>query len=756
MGHRLVGLVISAGIVGSFMSSAGCTKGRTSPSEVTNGTSKGDTSRGSGDGAGDGGATTTAIARAEDLRAAALVPKEALVSRDVVLRRGAVRALARIRGASSIEPLVAALADEDAEVVTWAAYGIGATCAGHEDGHVRALVARAASLPAADSRAKTERGVVAPIVAVARALGRCGTRTAEVTLVAWARERDDLRREALLALADLAGRKHALADETTGALVEMLEARATRDVPSGHLAAAPFARLDVVPEAFAGRFSKAATAALDVAGEDRILVLKALGRASTDVVAVLGAFVATSSNPVPERAEAARSLARIGAAGKEMLLAKLALRVPGADPMMLLALGGAEYSVTLGMLEGARGAREDVTKSHEKTLYAFANLRAPGTPPPSLARRLARLRCTAAGILARGAYESEVLSGCDTRNSFDWERARLAALVERPLLGDRGKAFREIAASANPRIRESAAEAIGSHAELGDAAKVLLATMLAAKEAGVVASAADVLAAHPERVTTIAKKEIAAALDPSMPAPVSAPEQEPSPVVAAAMAKAMARTWPEDRVETRVALLDAAVALHVAGARAFVDAACKDPNVTVRARAEKALGLLVTDTKEVACPAPPVAAVAAKELDAPVSRDTRVVLDTDAGRLVLVFEPALAPVAVTRFVAQVRAGFHVGTNVHRVVPGFVAQFGDPEGDGYGGAGMLLRCETSPVPFGVHDIGVALAGRDTGSSQIFVTLAGTPHLDGEYARVGRAEGDWDAVAEGDVIRAETIE
>ncbi len=80
------------------------------------------------------------------------------------------------------------------------------------------------------------------------------------------------------------------------------------------------------------------------------------------------------------------------------------------------------------------------------------------------------------------------------------------------------------------------------------------------------------------------------------------------------------------------------------------------------------------------------------------------------------------------------------------------QFGDRGGDGYGGSGELLRCETSPVPFGALDVGVALAGRDTGSSQIFVTLARHPHLDGHYAWVGRASGDWDAVAEGDVIKA----
>ena len=54
------------------------------------------------------------------------------------------------------------------------------------------------------------------------------------------------------------------------------------------------------------------------------------------------------------------------------------------------------------------------------------------------------------------------------------------------------------------------------------------------------------------------------------------------------------------------------------------------------------------------------------------------------------------------------------------------------------------------------MGIAIAGKDTGSSQLFVTLARVPHLDGEYARVGRAEGDWWAVAEGDAIRSAQVE
>src|SRR6202020_1561526 len=140
------------------------------------------------------------------------------------------------------------------------------------------------------------------------------------------------------------------------------------------------------------------------------------------------------------------------------------------------------------------------------------------------------------------------------------------------------------------------------------------------------------------------------------------------------------------------------------------------------------------------------------ELGHTLAHDVRVTFSTDAGELAIVFEPALAPIAATRFAALAKGGFYDGIVVHRVVPGFVAQFGDPDGDGYGGAGTLLRCETSTLPFCPLDVGVALAGRDTGSSQLFVTLARFPHLDGEYARVGRAEGDWWSLAEGDVIHS----
>jgi cyclophilin family peptidyl-prolyl cis-trans isomerase len=106
----------------------------------------------------------------------------------------------------------------------------------------------------------------------------------------------------------------------------------------------------------------------------------------------------------------------------------------------------------------------------------------------------------------------------------------------------------------------------------------------------------------------------------------------------------------------------------------------------------------------------------------------------------------------------VRSGFFDGMLVHRVVPGFVVQLGDPDGDGFGGAPLPpLRCQTGGEPFDALSVGIALSGRDTGGSQFFVALRRAPHLDGDYSRVGRAAPGWDKLATGDrIVRARVLD
>jgi cyclophilin family peptidyl-prolyl cis-trans isomerase len=74
------------------------------------------------------------------------------------------------------------------------------------------------------------------------------------------------------------------------------------------------------------------------------------------------------------------------------------------------------------------------------------------------------------------------------------------------------------------------------------------------------------------------------------------------------------------------------------------------------------------------------------------------------------------------------------------VPNFVAQAGDPRGDGWGGPGTVLRDEVNPQRYAPGSVGMALSGPDTGGSQFFITHGAQPHLDGTYTIFGRVTSD----------------
>ncbi len=692
----------------------------------------------------------SALARAEDQRRGKDVPDLARTSHDPKVRRRAARALARIGDDTSAEPLTRMLADEDDETAAWAAYGLGRACKGREDANVRALVARATGLvdPDAGSPVAADAGARGGVeidlrTAIARAIGRCAAPSSEPVLAAWVRAQGAWADRAAFALGDVAARRGALTAETMTSLLEAAEGQhgAALDV-----AIYPLGRLDHVAEAFVPRAIDAAKAQLGRPGASRIFAVRVLGRTGKDAAPELVKVVTDRAFSLAEREEGARALGLLGEAGQAGIADALGRLVPDKDPFAIAALGTGEYGV-MATLAGALAA--EPAKKAEPALVALAHLEAPGTVPAPLARRLAELRCTASLALSRAAFDADVLKKCDAEGSEAWEKARLAALVRRPLLGERRAAWKLLARSKNVRVREDALEAFSLHGELGDVGRAALAEALASKTAGLVATAAAVVQAHPDRVMTLAESEKRAALDPRSPPPSANPARDVDPNIARALKEALAFPWAEDLVETRTNLVDAVVAVRIAGAREAAAAACKDANLTVRDRAVKALRALGDDAPS--CPPPPTPLAPAPELGRLVVHPVKIVLQTDAGELAFVVEPELAPVTATHLVELARAGFFKGILVHRVVPGFVVQLGDPGGDGYGGAGTLVRDETSPVAFGPLDVGIALGGRDTGSSQIFVTLARYPHLDGEYARVGRAEGDWAAVAQGDVVR-----
>ena len=105
------------------------------------------------------------------------------------------------------------------------------------------------------------------------------------------------------------------------------------------------------------------------------------------------------------------------------------------------------------------------------------------------------------------------------------------------------------------------------------------------------------------------------------------------------------------------------------------------------------------------------------------------------------------------FVRLAESGFFNGLTFHRVIPGFLIQGGDPRGDGYGGPGSTIRCEYNSHAYGRGAVGMALAGKDSGGSQFFITTTPQPNLDGAYTLFGRVLAGMDVVDRirpGDVI------
>lgn len=113
-----------------------------------------------------------------------------------------------------------------------------------------------------------------------------------------------------------------------------------------------------------------------------------------------------------------------------------------------------------------------------------------------------------------------------------------------------------------------------------------------------------------------------------------------------------------------------------------------------------------------------------------------------------------APLTVANFLTLVDRHYFDGLRFHRVVPGFVAQTGDPRGDGYGGPGGAIRDEINRRRYGSYVLGMALSGPDTGGSQWFITLAPQPHLDGGYTVFGQVSDGVPVllrITQGDMIR-----
>lgn len=135
-------------------------------------------------------------------------------------------------------------------------------------------------------------------------------------------------------------------------------------------------------------------------------------------------------------------------------------------------------------------------------------------------------------------------------------------------------------------------------------------------------------------------------------------------------------------------------------------------------------------------------------------RSVQAIVTTSKGSFTIDLLPTEAPLTVDNFVRLAQRAYFRGITIHRVVPNFVVQDGDPRGDGNGGPGYQIRCEINEVPYERAAVGMALSGKDTGGSQWFITHSRQPHLDGGYTVFGRVTSGMevvDNIVRGDVIQ-----
>ena len=120
---------------------------------------------------------------------------------------------------------------------------------------------------------------------------------------------------------------------------------------------------------------------------------------------------------------------------------------------------------------------------------------------------------------------------------------------------------------------------------------------------------------------------------------------------------------------------------------------------------------------------------------------------SNGGTVVIQMRPDLAPHHVERVQTLVRQGFYNGLTFHRVIPGFMAQGGDPKGTGEGGSSLPdLKAEFTQIPFLRGTVAAARLGNnpDSSNSQFFIMYVPKPDMIGDYSAWGRVTSGMDAV------------
>jgi cyclophilin family peptidyl-prolyl cis-trans isomerase/HEAT repeat protein len=617
------------------------------------------------------------------------------------VRRRAALAIGRVGLPAGIQPLVAALSDADAEVREMAAFALGLI------GDVVAAPALTGSL--ADP---------SPIVRgrAAEALGQID-----------AKEKDQVHAEARREVGDAIGRM----------VAEYAKTPAVASMQGDD------EKWPAAPEAEAFRLG--------------VYALVRLGTYEPLASAVLG----PDGRPTTTWWPAAYAFGRIGDARAQPVLLQL-LTAPGKYSTAFAARGlGAIKDVrsvdALVALMGAANTPPEVVVSAIRALAAIGDRKA-AAPIAKLVLETTEPNIKLEGVRALGAL-----------------RAPEGLTVVQDLLTDTWPAMR--------------AEAIRAAAAIDQEAFLLVLSGMDPDPQWIVRAAlVDVLAAFPpevalERVRSMLRDDdrrvvpsvlrALQRLKASDAASVALQQlKEPDFVVRGAAADVIGALKPPEGLDGLAAALalaqgDAAIDARASilsalaeygGPRAIeaVKQALADKDWAVRVRALALLAKLdpAGDYRETIRPAPgaPIAPYDDPQLIAP-NYSPHVFIETPKGTIEFELTVLDAPQTARNFTTLARKGFFNGLPIHRVVPNFVVQDGDPRGDGEGGPGYTIRDELNERPFLRGTVGMALSWRDTGGSQFFITHSPQPHLDARYTVFGRVVNGMevvDRIQQGDTI------
>jgi cyclophilin family peptidyl-prolyl cis-trans isomerase/HEAT repeat protein len=650
---------------------------------------------------------------------------------DARVRARAQRALARIQDVATLDAVRAGLRDAEPGVRDEAAFAAGELALSWEPLTDAELAALAEALLAAEA-AEREPRVRATLL---DSLGRTGTPAALARLVELLQGGDGaVAARAALALG-VAARRGGAARVAGVPLALAVALTAAEQPVEARYAGAYLLMAARRPEALPALRRCLGDADPDVRG----LCAKAFGDVGgPEDSAVLGRLL---EDPVPRvAAEAARSLAKLAAtcSGPCTALDALEALVPRVK-RVARGLETPESPAGGAKAAGAADAPvETLARSADgHALLAVAQQGLPAFGAPLLvalrlaladaergaASDLARadlgwLDCRLAAALDRQRGTLADATGCGFGRVQD-ERRLALGLRETALAQGKGAADFAVGylSHRDARVRGAAVEAVGARPVLRAATAV---RPLLEGEDLVVAGAA------------------AAALG-KMKAQGLAPALEP-----------LAARVPREPGDLAEPVTGALVALQGKAAEPRFREWLKHPHANVRRVAAEALTQLTGQpvrSERVELPADTFR-------PAPAPAGALLVFRTAKGDITVRLDTEEAPLTSGNLYALARRGYFNGISFHRVVPDFVAQGGDPRGDGEGGPGYSIRCEMTRRPYTRGTVGMALSGKDTGGSQFFFTHAPQPHLDGRYTAFGEVVSGMDvvdALLEGDLIR-----